>query len=181
MRFMIIYQFSNLPQICFIVLFVILIIVSIAISIFCFPLLKMLLCNNNSIASRILLSCVCIPLYIFCITLFVLSMKNVVQYYNITKNTNLEKCDVVTGEIVELEKIPQYSRGSDLVSYHITFTIENEMYFIDKDIGVDLDNIKKWNVGEQVIVYYQTDQGKNEVIRVVRRTQDTVLCLDENP
>lgn len=166
---MVIYQFSNSTQITFIVLFIVLIVVCTVIGVVCFPLLKMLFSIENSIKSRILLLCICIPIYIFCITLFTLSLKNLSQYYNMTKNTNIEKCNMVTGEIVELEKIPQYSRGADLTSYHVTFTIGNEIYYIDTDIGVDLQNIKKWNVGEKVLVYYQINNNKNEVVRVETR------------
>lgn len=163
---MVIYQFSNSTQIAFIVLFIILIVICTVIGVVCFPLLKMILCGENPIKPRILLSCICIPIYILCITLFILGIKNISQYYNATKNTNIEKCKVVSGEIVEIEKIPQYSRGADLTSYHLTFTIGNKIYYIDTDTGVDLQNIENWNIGEQVVVYYQIDNDKNEVIRV---------------
>ena len=82
--------------------------------------------------------------------------------------TDVEKCSVVTGEIEELEKFPQYSRGADLTSYYLRFKIGDEEYYIDADVGVTVEYIDLWNEGDTITIYYQNINGKNSVIKAVK-------------
>ncbi len=165
---MIIYQFSNSLQIFFIVLFSILVLVSIIIGIVCIPLIKLIFQSGNPIKAKILLSPIVIAIYVFCVSLLILSVKNIPEYYSVIKNTDVDNCNVVTGEIEELEKIPQYARGANLVSYYLKFKIGDSEYYIDTAAGVTLENIDKWHEGDCITVYYQNTDGKNSVIRVTK-------------
>lgn len=69
---------------------------------------------------------------------------------------------------MELEKIPQYSKGADLVSYHLKFRIGDSEYYIDTDVGVAFDDIDLWNEGDCIMVYYQTLGGKKAVILAMK-------------
>lgn len=164
---MVIYQFSNFAQIFFIVLFSIILLAGLIIGIACIPLLKSLFRPGKSVKAKILLlSFVCVPIYALCITLIVAGIMNLPGYISMVKNTDLEKCSIVEGEIEEIISEPQYGRGADLVSYHIIFTIDGNMYYIDTDVGVLPENIEYWSIGESVKVYYQNSDNKNTVIRV---------------
>ena len=173
---MVIYQFSNLPQIFFVVLFAMLILVDIIICLVCFPILKLdcqLIFSSearhkhcNSVKAVIALSLIVILIYSLCVTFFILGVNNILDYTCKLRNTNIEKCDTVTGRIESLELTPQYSRGANLVSYHISFMLENTVYYINTDVGVTLETIDEWNIGNCVTVYYQTNGDINEVIKV---------------
>ena len=81
---------------------------------------------------------------------------------------NADCCTVVTGKIEDLQKIPQYARGANLISYHLTFKINDSNYYINADVGVALENIDLWDEGESITIYYLNIDEKNVVIRAVK-------------
>lgn len=165
---MILYQFSNFYQIVFIVFFSVLLIVSIAAGILFLPLVKLVFQNGNPIIARISLLLIIIIVYLLCLSLSVFSIKNISQYYSMTRDIDIENCSVAIGEIEDLEKIPQYSRGANITSYYLKFRIDNLEYYIDTDVGVSLDYIDLWNEGDCITIYYQNIEGRNSVIRAIK-------------
>ena len=163
---MILYQFSNASHIFFIIIFTILLLACIVVTVACLPMIKLLFQTGNSIKARLLIFPIIFVIYFLCVSLFVFSIKNISQYASDVRNTNVNRCSVVTGEIEEFEIIPQYTRGANLTSYHVTFKINGLLYSIETDVGVTLENIDLWNIGDCVTVYYHNHDGKNLVVRV---------------
>lgn len=163
---MVIYQFSNTETIVFTCLFIVLIVTSIVIGIICLPMLKLIVCSENSIKPKILLSFICVPIYILCVCGLVFGFLNVAKYGSSIQDTRLENCMIQKGEISEIVEEPQLSRGADIVSYHVKFTVEGSTYFINKDIGVCAQDMEHWKVGTLVTIYYHQEDDMNVVIRV---------------
>lgn len=165
---MILYQFSNAGHIFFIIIFAILLLASITVSMGCLPMVKLLFQKGNPAKAKFLLLPIIIVIYLLCTSLFVFSIKNISQCASDVRRTDVNRCSVVTGEIEDLEKIPQYSRGANLTSYHVTFKIDGSAYYIDTDIGVTLENIDLWNIGDRITVHYKNLDSKNVVVLVTK-------------
>ena len=165
---MLLYQFSNYIQIIFVVLFSVLLIAATIASILSLPLIRLLFQNNNSFKARILLLPIIVVIYTLCISIIVFSAKNIPVYSSNIIATDIEDCYIIKGEIVELEKTPQYARGAVLVSYHIKFKIDNLILYINTDVGIPVDQIDLWNEGETITVYFKIINGKNIVIRAIK-------------
>lgn len=163
---MVIYQFSNVGQIAFICFFAAIIIISIVIGLLCLPMLKLVFSSENSIKLNILLLFICIIIYVFVACGLILGVFNITKYGGYIRDTKLESCEIQKGEISKIITEPQLSRGADTVSYHIEFIVGETTFFINKDIGVPVQNIEHWKVGEQVTVYYRIEDNMNVAIRV---------------
>lgn len=165
---MVIYQYNNSIQILFVVFFSLLLLVGIVVSIVNLPLLKLIFQGGNPVKAKVFLLPIIIVISVLSISLIIFSTKNISQYCSDVKEINVDNCDVVTGEIEGLLKIPQYARGANLTSYHLMFRIADSEYYIDADAGVALENIDLWNEGDCITIYYQNIDGKNVVIRAVK-------------
>ena len=165
---MILYQFSNSLQIILIIFFSILLLVSAVASIIALPLVKLFFQGGNPIKAKFLLLPVIVVIYLVCISLLIFSTKNIIQYYSIVRETNIDTCSVTTGVIEDLEKTPQYARGVNLTSCHLKFRLGDSEYYIDTDVGVTLENIDLWNEGDCVTIYYQNIDGKHSVVRATK-------------
>ncbi len=165
---MVIYQFSNSSQNFFIILFSILLLISTVASIALAPLLKLVFHKSNPIKARMILLVITIVLYMFCLILLCSSIKNVVQYHSLIIDTDINSCSVITGDIENIEKTPQYARGANLTSYHLKVKIDDLEYYIEKDIGVTLENIYLWNEGDNVTIYFKNIDGKNIIVRAIK-------------
>lgn len=84
------------------------------------------------------------------------------------RETDLDSCNVSAGEIQNVENLAAEYRG-ETVYYFVTFSVDNEVYYISENsFGVTVENINEFRVGEQITVYYQCVDGRNEVIRVTK-------------
>ena len=165
---MVIYQFSNSSQIFFVILFSILLLISIIASIALVPLLKLVFNKSNPIKARMILLVITIVLYMFCLILLCSSIKNIVQYHSLIIDTNMNSCSVITGNIENIEKTPQFARGANLTSYHLKVKIDGLEYYIEKDIGVTLEKIYLWNEGDNVTIYFKNIDEKNIIVRAIK-------------
>lgn len=163
---MVIYQFSNAEQMFFVVFFSVLVVISVVVGIACSPMFKMILLPEITIKPKVLLSFICLPIYILCISGLIFGVFNIARYGSAIQNTNLDNCVITSGEISDIVAKPQLSRGADLVSYHVEFAVDSRTFFIDKDIGVLAEDMEYWEIGEYITIYYYTEGDKNMVIRV---------------
>ena len=132
------------------------------------PLLKLIFQRSHPVKAKVALLPIIIVVSVLSISLIILSTKNISQYYTDVKKMNADCCTVVTGKIEDLQKIPQYARGANLTSYHLTFKINDSNYYINADVGVALENIDLWDEGESITIYYLNIDEKNVVIRAVK-------------
>ena len=165
---MVIYQYDNSVHIFFIILFSLLLLIGIAVGVSTLPILKLFFQRSNPLKAKAILLAIIVVISVLSISLIILSAKNISQYYADIKEIKVDNCDVVTGKIEDLKKMPQYARGANITSYHLTFRIDDSKYYIDADVGVTLENVDFWNEGECITVYYLNTDEKNVVIRVVR-------------
>lgn len=165
---MVIYQYDNSIHIFFIILFSLLLLIGIVLGIANLPLLKLIFKRGNPVTAKVILLPIIIVISVLSISLIILSTKNISQYNADVKKMNCDCCTVVTGTIEDLQKSPQYARGANLTSYHLTFRIDDANYYINADVGVTLENIDEWGDGESITIYYLNIDGKNVVIRAIK-------------
>lgn len=165
---MVIYRYDNSIHMFFIILFSLLLLIGIVLGGANLPLIKLIFQRSIPVKAKVVLLPIIIVIFVLSISIIILSIKNISQYYADVKEVNADCCAVVTGEIEDLQKIPQYARGANLTSYHLIFRIDDSNYYINADVGVALENIELWNEGESITIYYLNIDGKNVVIRAIK-------------